>query len=271
LSKFQPRARSAARDKLQECIEARAEVGSRLAELQASVTKLNSQIAAVAPAEAALADLNTKEDYAALRWATSGESERPTPDIEARDRLARELAAARASAESATRASAVLSAEIARESSKPNDIAKYADAAVIEVIAETASPMVDDLESDAIELVTRIVGLRTAAELARGIAERRQPRALSVAEHELRSMGRGLAIQHTGPEDETPPEARAAVGALTERLRPAVWSRIAEAIVEAVKERRGDITGRIIPTIAAWRTFESELRSDAGIRLGEVA
>ena len=75
-------------------------VSARLAELQASVTKLNSQIAAVAPAEAALADLNTKEDDAALRWATSGEFERPTPDIEARDRLARELAAARASAES---------------------------------------------------------------------------------------------------------------------------------------------------------------------------
>ncbi len=194
-----------------------------------------------------------------------------TPDVETRDRLARELAAARASAESATRASAVLSAEMAREASKPKDIAKWADASVIAVIAETASPMIDDLEADAIALVTKVVGLRTAAEIARGIAERRRPRALSVGEHELRSMGRGLAIQHTEPEDETPPEARAAVGALTERLRPAVWSRIAEAIIEAVKERHGDITAKVIPAVAAWRQFEQELRSDSGIRFNEAA
>ena len=52
---FKPRARSAARDKLQETIDARAEVDSRLAQLQGSIAKLNSQVAAVAPAETALA------------------------------------------------------------------------------------------------------------------------------------------------------------------------------------------------------------------------
>ena len=147
MSKFQPRARSAARDKLQECIEARAEVGSRLAELQASVTKLNPQIAAIGARRSSARRPEYEGGLRRATRATSGEFERPTPDIEARDRLARELAAARASAELATRASAVLSAEIARELSKPNDIAKYADAAVIEVIAETASPMVDRFSS----------------------------------------------------------------------------------------------------------------------------
>ncbi len=94
-----------------------------------------------------------------------------------------------------------------RESSKPADIAKYADAAVIEIVAETASPMVDALEADAIELVARITGLQTAANMARDLAERRRPRVLTQQEQELRSLGKGVAIQHGELEDGTPPEA----------------------------------------------------------------
>ncbi len=263
---FKPKATSAARSRLDECISARAEVDSRLAELQASITKLNSQVAAVAPAEAALANYDATSDHKALLWAR-GAGERPTPDIEARNRLISELASARASAESATRASATLVAEMTNESSKPNDIAKYADAAVIEVIAETATPLVDALEADAIDLVVKIIGLQAAANMARDLAERRRPRVLTQQEQELRSFGKGVAIQHGELEDGTPPEARAAVGALVERFRPAVWSRISEALIEAVREKHADISAKVIESVAAWRSFEANLRADSGVHL----
>ena len=120
--------------------------------------------------------------------------------------------------------------------------------------------MVDALEADAIELVARITGLRTAVNMARDLAERRRPRVLTQQEQELRSLGKGVAIQHGELDDGTPPEARAAVGALVERFRPAVWSRISEALIEAVKERHGDISAHVIPAVAAWREFEAHIR-----------
>ena len=109
--KFPPKATSAARAKLAETITAMAEVDAKLAELQASIAKLNGQTAAVAPAQAALAAHDEAEDFAALLWAR-GQGPIPEPDLETRDRLARELDAATASAASATRAQAVLAAQM---------------------------------------------------------------------------------------------------------------------------------------------------------------
>ena len=143
------------------------------------------------------------------------------------------------------RASAVVVAEMTAEASKPEGIAKWADAAVVEILAETATPLIADLESDAIALVAKIVGLQTAAGLARDIAERRRPRVLTVEEHAMRNIGKGVAIQHAELEDGKPPEARVAVGALTERLGPGVWAKISAAIIDALHTRHADISEKV--------------------------
>ncbi len=256
--KFPPKATSAARAKLAETITAMAEVDAKLAELQASIAKLNGQVAGVAPAQAALAAHDEAEDFAALRWAR-GEGPRPEPDLATRDRLARQLDAATASAASATRAQAVLAAQMTEAGSKPADIDRWADGARIEVLCETATPLVDDLESDAIALVVKIAGLRAAANTALDLAERRRPRVLTEVEHAMRNMGRGVgvAVQHVDrPEDGTPHEALVAVGKLTERLRPGVWDGIAKLIIGAMAGQHDKIHAKVAEAAGLWRRFE---------------
>ena len=129
---FRKPAASPARTKLQECLDAGVDVRAKMADLQSSISQLNEQSAAVPAAEAAVAAHNATEDFAALKWAR-GEGPRPEPDLAVRDRLARELSAARVSAESASRASSVLVAEMAAEAEKPSGIAKWADASIVEI------------------------------------------------------------------------------------------------------------------------------------------
>ena len=112
-------------------------------------------------------------------------------------------------------------------------------------LCDEATPLVDILEADAADLVAKIIGLRTALDTASTIADRRRPRVLSVEEHAMMSMGRGVAIQQSDLEDGTPPEARVAVGKLTERLRPAVWARVGEAIVQAMPGRHETIEAKV--------------------------
>ena len=97
MPKFQSKATSAARSTLARNIDARAEVDSKLAELRRRVAKLNSASRRSCARRSALAGAEYEaEDYAALHGPLRGDSEFDrTPDLEARDRLARELAAAR--------------------------------------------------------------------------------------------------------------------------------------------------------------------------------
>ena len=185
--------------------------------------------------------------------------------MSSRQRLTHANWHARASAESATRASKVLVAEMTAEAAKPRDIAKWADAAIVEILCDEATPHVDDLESDAIALVAKIVGLQTAHNAARDINERRRPRALTVEERALRDMGRGAAIRHSELEDDgAPPEALAVVGAFSERLRPAIWARVGEAIIQALQGRDEAIESSVTELVGAWRRFESDIREDSG-------
>jgi hypothetical protein len=265
MSKFAPKASSAARSRLQETIAAREEVDHRLAELQGALTKLASQSDAVYSAEAALAALDNAEDFAAVKWAR-GEGERPAPDIEARDRLARELAAARASAASAARASDTIVAQMTQEASKAPDIQRYADAAVVEVLCETAAPLVEELRSAAIALATKIRSLEYVSGRALEIAEKgRHVPSMSQAEHDLRAIGvKGLAIQHAEPANPTPPEALAAATALLAIFSARVWEPIAR-MLSAATENVPLILEKDIAAIEAWKSFENDLRADPGV------
>ena len=197
---FKTKATSAARAKLAETIAARAEVDSRIAETPLPpVASSTSTIAAVTLVAAAIAKLDEVDDFAALKWARGESADRPQPDIEARDRLARELAAANASAASAERAKATIAAQLTQEASKVPDIARFADAAICEILREFAAPLVDELRSAAIALAAKIKSLEVVASMAMERAEKgRIPVFATVADHELAALGaKGLAI-HTG-------------------------------------------------------------------------
>jgi hypothetical protein len=271
MSKFKSAARSAAREKLQECISARSEVDQRLAELQAAVAKLDSQIADVAPAEAALAKLNEADDHAALRWAT-GAGARPQPDAEAHDRLARELSAARASAASASRAKDTLMAQMTQEAAKVGDIARYADAAIVEILTETAGPLVDELRVDAIALAAKIKSLEVVSGMALQIAEKgRHVPAVSAADHALANLGvKGFATHNVEPANPTPPEALRAATALLEKFSIRLWAPVANGIVGAT-ESFPQVLERHTAAASAWRAFEADLHADSSVRFSEVA
>ena len=143
-------------------------------------------------------------------------------------------------------------------------------AAVVEVIAEPVAPLVDDLEADAIALVVKIAGLRTAANMALDLSERRRGRALTVEEHAIKDMGRGVAVQHVDLENQTPQEALIAVGALTERLRPGVWDQIAKAIINAMAGQHDKIHARVVESVGSWRQFERDIREDSGAHFAGV-
>jgi hypothetical protein len=55
-----------------------------------------------------------------------------------------------------------------------------------------------------------------------------------------------------------------AVGALSERLRPAVWAKVGEAIVDAMHGRHAAVEARVTESVGAWRAFEADIREDSG-------
>jgi hypothetical protein len=231
---FKSKAKSPARAKLQECIEAHASVAAEMIPLRESIAKLASQSEAVPDAEAAIERLNAKDDHSALLWAR-GEGEQPAPDIEARDRLARELAAARASAASAARASAVIAAQIDQVAGRAPDIEKFKTSAIAEILVEEAEPLLASIQAEAISLAVQIkllqyVGIR-AADLARAGAS-----------------GDVIGV----------------VGNLVERSKPADWQRVADAIHLAT-ESFPAVLDKQKEAIDSWRQFESDVRSDSGV------
>ncbi len=267
LSKFQTKATSAARAKLAETIAARAAVDSKLAELTAASAKLDSQIADVAPVQEAIAALDEAEDFAALKWARGESADRPQPDIEARDRLARELAAASASAASAARAKSTIAAQMTAEAGKTPDIERYATAAIVEILCEEAAPLVAELKAAAVALAVKIKSLEYVSGHALEIAEKgRYVPGVSATDHELANLGaKEIAIQHADPANATPPEAHAAAIALLAKFSIRHWAPIATAIVEATESFPAVLEGQTA-AVAEWRTLKSELRSDSGVR-----
>jgi len=107
MSKFTKRPPpSAAESRLAEAQVAKAEAEAEMQRQQAVIDRLDRQIRAVAPAEAALARFDAEQSAALGTWAQTGEAEAPRADWQQRERLERELSAARATAASAAGAMA---------------------------------------------------------------------------------------------------------------------------------------------------------------------
>lgn len=106
--KFQPKKPpSAAEQRLAEAQAAKADAEAEMQRHQAVIDRLDRQIRAVAPAEAALARFDAEQSAKLGTWAQSGDAEVPQADWQQRERLERELSAARATAASAAGAKAV--------------------------------------------------------------------------------------------------------------------------------------------------------------------
>jgi hypothetical protein len=271
MSRFTPKPTSPARERLQETIAAREAVNARVAELQASIAKLESEISAPSSAAAALANLAAMEDSAALRWAR-GEGDRPAPDVEQRERLARQMAAEAQSSASATRAKDTLSAELEAERRKLVDIARFTDAAIIEVITDEAAPLINALKAAAIEVASRIESLEVASVLALEMAEKgRNVTALSAAELELRALGHAgmMAFQNPEAANATPPEAFRAATGLLERFSNKLWGPVGAAILAAT-ESFPQVLEKHIAARSAWLQFAQDLRDDSGVVVNEA-
>ena len=136
---LKPRPKSAARDKLDGAIKARAAVAAKMAALTASVARLVQQIEAVGPAEAALARFDAAQSARLATWAQGGEADVPEADWAQREKLERELAAARATAASAVAAKAGLEAEYTSKANELPPIEMWTRATIAEIVADENS------------------------------------------------------------------------------------------------------------------------------------
>jgi chromosome segregation ATPase len=181
LTKFSKRPDSPARDRLAEALKARGEVEAKLAALTASIARLTRQIAAVGPAEAALARFDSIQAGKLAQWAQGGEADVPVADWEQRERFERELSAARATAASATSARAGLEAEYTREANKLPGAQSYASAATIEIVGESAEPLIAEAVALQSELAKKIERVVSALDVARDLMHKLagEPRVLA--------------------------------------------------------------------------------------------
>ena len=99
---------SAGEQRLAEAQAAKAEASAEMQRHQGVMDRLDRQIRAVAPAEAALARFDAEQSAKLATWAADEDAgAAPQPDWQLRERLERELSAARATAASAAGAKAV--------------------------------------------------------------------------------------------------------------------------------------------------------------------
>ncbi len=106
------------------------------------------------------------------------------------------------------------------ESAKAPDIQRFADAAICEILTDTAAPLIDELKAAAIALAAKIKSLEAVSGMALALAEKgRHVPGISATDHELAALGvKGLAVQNVEPANPTPPEALRAATALLEKF-----------------------------------------------------
>jgi hypothetical protein len=140
--KFTPkRAPSAAEQRLADAQAARADAEAEMQRHQAVINRLDRQIRAVAQAEAALARFDADQSAKLGTWAQTGEAEAPQADWQQRERLERELSAARAAAGAMSGPRAATAAAGQRAAQAARQIWIAAKLVSIEEAAETLEPL----------------------------------------------------------------------------------------------------------------------------------
>ena len=197
---LKPRPKSAARDKLDGAIKARAAVAAKMAALTASVARLVQQIDAVGPAEAALARFDAAQSARLATWAQGGEADVPETDWAQREKLERELAAARATAASAVAAKAGLEAEYTSKAKELPPIEMWTRATIAEIVADEIPPLAEAAMKIGAELIAAQQRLIAAVDLTKGIFQSLPPgEAAALANSAMVRVSKAMSGAHEKP------------------------------------------------------------------------
>ena len=163
-------------------------------------------------------------------------------------------------------------AQMAQEAAKAPDIQRFADAAVCEILVESAEPIVAEVKAAAIALAGKIKSLEAVSQMALTIAEKgRHVHVVSAADHELAAIGaKGFAVQNPEPLNPTPPEALLAATDLLAKFPARLWTPIANAIIGAT-ESFPAVLSKHTAAIAAWKDFAESLHTDSTITVAAEA
>jgi hypothetical protein len=197
---LKPRPKSAARDKLDGAIKARAAVEAKLAALTASIARLGQQIEAVGPAQDALARFDSAQSARLSAWAQSAEAEVPEADWAQREKLERELAAARATAASAVAAKAGLEAQYTAKANELPPIEMWTRATVAEIVADEIPPLSEAARKIGAELIAAQQRLVQAVDLVKGIFHCLPPgEAAALANGAMVKVSQAMSAAHEKP------------------------------------------------------------------------
>ena len=100
------------RERLAECLSAKAEAEAKVAAVTESMARLAGHEDAVNAARSELQALDIADAAAVTAWAKSGATDAPTTDVDKRESIARALSQAEAQAKAAAAARAALTAEL---------------------------------------------------------------------------------------------------------------------------------------------------------------
>ena len=229
---FTKRPTSPARERLAAALKERGEVEAKLAALSASSARLHQQVEAVGPAESALARHDATHSAALAAWSQGPEAEVPVADWEQRERLERELGAARATAASAAAAKTGLEAQYTAEASKLPGVQSYASAAITEIIGESLPELIDEVIELQKQVANKIEVVVSAVDVTRDLM--------------MRLAGPSRAVAST------------AFTALAQKRR--CGSR--EALCRRELRHEGE---------SGWNQFVEDLSRDAGVMFSPVA
>ena len=134
------------RERLAECLSAKAAAAAHVAQVNASIERLAGHEAEVAAAERDLARIDAEESQATLAWAKSGEGSAPTPDAGRRDEINRALSVARSQAAAAVSARAALTAELNAAMRPLTDIEAWVKVSIPLIVVEEAKALMVGLQ-----------------------------------------------------------------------------------------------------------------------------
>jgi hypothetical protein len=197
---LKPRPKSAARDKLDGAIKARAAVAAKMAALTASIARLGQQIEAVGPAQDALARFDSAQSARLATWAQGAEAHVPQADWQERERLERELSAARATAASAAAAKAGLEAQYTAKANELPPIEMWTRATIAEIVADEIPPLAEAARRIGAELIAAQQRLIQAVDLTKGIFQSLPPgEAAAAANVAMTKVAKAMSAAHEKP------------------------------------------------------------------------
>ena len=207
MSTFTKKRTSPSRDRLAECLAAKAEAEAKVASIQSSIERLAGHEEAVNAARSELTALDIADAAAVTAWAKSGEGSAPTTDVERRESIARALSQAESQARAAASARASLSSELETATKPLAGISAWSTVFVAQTVAEEMAPLLADLIDAQRNLAAKIERIQMLREFVLASAERlpkgsEEARQVYVTAEALASDMQRAMASHQAPLDD---------------------------------------------------------------------